>query len=412
MKFCMISKCGEGAGALYKIAQEGNDTVLHITEKDSKKIYEGILDSSNTIPNDADCYIFDCTGNGKIADKLKKSGKRIVAGSAFCDEIEEDRNSGIELMESIGVQLPQTEFFKDFQDAREFIIEHDSLFVFKPCGRGLPSKLTYKPYDSRDLLRYLNYVEKEFASEDLEFLLQEFVEGVAISTEGWFNGEKFIRPFDHTIENKKFMNDNLGPATGCEGDIVWACEENEIVKHLLKLEPILKSENYIGPIDINCIVSKKGIYGLEWTPRFGYDATPTLLRMFNDDIGKFFMEMEELPISKNFGGSLRVTIPPYPFEPIEGEPVPHSGGLPIDGIKNEEDYYFYEVSCGDEGLVHSGGVGLLLCTLGISDRYENALDDCYKLAEDLKVPDKQYRTDLQEKLNEDYKLYKETEIYA
>ena len=409
----MVSKCGEGAGVLYKISQEGNDCTLVITEKDCKKIYDGLLDKTDKIPDNADCYIFDCTGNGKIADKLKKSGKRVIAGSSFCDEIEEDRNSGIELMESINLPIPTTEFFKNFQHAREFINENKkSIFVFKPCGRGLPSKLTYKPYDSKDLLRYLDYVEKEFASEDLEFLLQEFVEGVAISTEGWFNGERFISPFDHTIENKKFMNDNLGPSTGCEGDVVWACEDNEIVNYLLQLEKTLKDESYIGPIDINCIVNGEKVYGLEWTPRFGYDATPTLFKLFNNDIGKFFMEMEEVPIKESFAGSLRVTIPPYPFEPIEEEPIPHSGGLPIDGIKNDEDYYFYEVSCGEDGLVHSGGVGLLLCTLGTSDEYESALDSCYKLAEELKVPDKQYRTDLAEKLLEDYNKFKETEVYA
>jgi phosphoribosylamine--glycine ligase len=408
MKFVMVSKYGEGSGVLYRIAQEGNDVQLYITEKENRKIYNGLIPKVDSLPTNGDCYIFDVTGNGKIADQLKKEGKCVIGGSSFADNIEENREDGIELMKAIDLEIPQTEFFKNYSDAKDFLAENDDkLWVFKPCGRGLPTKLTYKGDDIEQMYRYLTYVEKEFKADQLEFLLQEFVEGIAVSTEGWFNGENFIFPFNHTIENKKYGVDNLGPSTGCEGDIVWSCDDDPIVQTLLKLEPILASEQYCGPIDVNCIVNEKGFYGLEWTPRFGYDATPTLLKLFNDDIGKFFMEMESLPIDECFAGSIRVSIPPYPLEVLENEKMPHTGGIPIDGIEDEGDYYFYEVMKGEDGLVHAGGVGLICCTLSTSSNYDNVLDDSYKLAKDLRIPDKYYRTDLQKVLSKDYEKFDE-----
>ena len=407
MKFVMVSKYGEGSGVAYRIMCEGNDVELFITEKENRKIYDGLIPKVDKLPYDGDVYIFDVTGNGNIADILRKQGKRVVAGSSFCDNIEENRDTGIELMQAIDVKIPQTEFFTSYEHAKQFIEENEGIWVFKPCGRGLPTKLTYKPYDEKDLIRYLTYIEKEFKTEKLEFLLQEFVEGVAVSTEGWFDGTHFIRPFDKTIENKKYGVDNLGPSTGCEGDIVWGCDDSDpIVKALLGLKPILADEGYIGPIDINCIVNQTGFYGLEWTPRFGYDATPTLLKLFNDDVGKFFAEMEELPIDEGFAGSIRVSIPPYPLEVLEDEKMPHNGGIPIDGIEGDEDnYYFYEVMENGEGLVHAGGVGLICAVLSTSEQYESVLKDAYKLAENLRIPDKYYRTDLQEVLNKDYEEY-------
>jgi len=404
MKFILVSKFGEGCHVLWQIMCEGNEVELYITEKD-KDNWQGILPRAESLPLEKDAiYIFDISGNGEIADRLLKRGYYVVGGSSFADEIEFDRKVGLELMQEIGMNVPKSQEFKTCEEAAEFFKANPKdRFVFKPSGENLPCFLSHVPEEGEDVSHYIEYVGKAYGKEIESIEVQEFVEGVAISTEGWFNGFHFIRPFNHTIEKKKFLDDDLGPATGCAGNVVWTCDEDEIVRQLRKLEPFLK-EKYVGPIDINMIVNEKGTYGLEWTPRFGYDSIPAILPLFSSDVGKFFSDLArnqfegEMPLSKDFGAALRVSIPPYPEDENDIE-----GGLPINDVDEESDsYYFYEVALQDERLIHCKGFGLVLCTLAQSDDVKDVMSRATDVAESLSIPNKMYRTDLDKVISKEY----------
>lgn len=401
----MVSRYGEGLNLLYQIACEGNDTEFYLTEGGKEDLWKGLLERTNTLPLEKDAiYIFDMSGNGKLADTLINRHYNVICGSGFADKIEFDRQEGIDLMKAVGIQTPWSQEFKDCEKAKEFFEQNkDKKFVFKPSGKSLPCSLSHVPKEGEDMSRYVEYVGKVYGKDIESIEVQEFIEGIAISTEGWFNGYHFIKPFNHTIEKKKFLNDDLGPATGCVGNTVWLCDEDEICRQLRKLEPYLLGK-YKGPIDLNCIVNEKGCYGLEWTPRFGYDALSSLCPMFKEDIGKFFSDLArnqfegEMPLRDIFSSAIRVSIPPYPEDDVDKE-----GGLPLDGIdEGNNKYYFYEISMCEDKLIHSEGYGLLLCTLGQNDNLQQSLDDCLKLAEDLKVPNKMYRTDLTDIINKEY----------
>ncbi len=261
-----------------------------------------------------------------------------------------------------------------------------------------------------DLLSYMSFVEKEFSKEIDEFVLQEFIEGAIISSEYWVGKEGFIKgSFNQTIEVKKFMNDDLGPSTGCSGNIVWAEDEDDsiIAEMLRRIESDLIDENYIGPIDLNAIVTEEGIYGLEWTPRFGLDAMPTLLQLLNQELGKLisdsFENKAEMNLLSCFAGGARLSIPPYPIEPDNLKEIQKNSpnvGIPIRGLEEYEDCcYFYEVMKKDDQIVHSNGTGVIACVSDIAITPESCYDLVYKALEDCKVPDRQYRTDLNKVLS-------------
>ena len=50
----------------------------------------------------------------------------------------------------------------------------------------------------------------------------------------------------------------------------WSEPNRLFTQTLLKMEPKLAEEGYVGYIDLNCIVNNNGIYPLEFTSRFGY----------------------------------------------------------------------------------------------------------------------------------------------
>ena len=414
MRFIMVSRFGEGLNVLYQIACEGNETEFYLTEGGKEDLWKGMLTRTDVLPLEKDAiYIFDMSGNGKIADRLITRGYNVVCGSKFADTIEHDRAEGIELMKAVGIQIPWSKEFKNCKEVSKFFSENkDKRFVFKPSGKNLPCSLSHVPEEGEDVSTYIEYVDKVFGKEIESIEVQEFIKGVALSTEGWFNGYHFIRPFNHTIEKKKFLNDDLGPATGCVGNTIWLCDEDEICLSLRKLEPYLQGK-YIGPIDLNCIVNEEGFYGLEWTPRFGYDSIPALIPMFKEDVGKFFSDLSrhqfdgEMPLSDMFSSALRVAIPPYPSDDKD-----ELGGLPINGLdEGNNKYYFYEIALHEDKLVHSEGYGLLLCTLAQGEEVGETLNECRGLADDLKVPNKMYRTDLSEIIEEEVNQSKEL-LYA
>jgi phosphoribosylamine-glycine ligase len=409
MKFVLVSKFGEGLHLLWQIACEGNGVEAYLTEKGKEELWQGILPRAESLPLDREAiYIFDMSGNGPLADKLLRQGYYVIGGSGFADDIEFDREVGLNLMKSIDMKVPKSQSFKKCEDAAAFFRSHEGeRFVFKPSGENLPCFLSHVPEEGEDITSYIEYVGKVYGKELESIEVQEFIEGVAISTEGWFDGQHFIEPFNHTIEKKKLFNDDLGPATGCAGNVVWTCEEDAITSQLKRLEPHLAGK-YIGPIDINMIVNEKGSYGLEWTPRFGYDALPALLPLFNFDVSKFFSDIARhqfegsMPLDEIFSAALRVTIPPYPEDEND---IP--GGLPLNDVDEKSDaYYFYEIMLEDERLVHSKGFGLLLCALAQNGDLYKSLEGALDVAESLSIPNKSYRTDLSVVISDDFEKWR------
>jgi phosphoribosylamine--glycine ligase len=216
------------------------------------------------------------------------------------------------------------------------------------------------------------------------------------------------------------MDGNNGPATGCAGNIM-VIEDGPcriINSGLAKIEKACVEAGHVGQIDLNAIVNDEGVYGLEWTPRFGYDSTPTQLFLMNDSIGKFFSDVargqaDRVPTNDKIAVSVRLSIPPYPLEPEKTEDVQRvrpNLGIPIRGLtdKMAGQFYFYEVKEEDGELVHSSGTGLIACVVGVDEDPWRAFCPVYDALREVKIPEKQYRTDLADVL---CSMYSEMRYY-
>lgn len=408
MKFGMISNCGEGAGILYRLMLEGNNVKLWTKNKTYKNCWQGILPRVNNYSEllGGDYFIlFDTVGFGSINELCKRSNIRSFGGSNFADKLEGDRKFGSDYMTKLGIKIPDTKTFTDISDAINYSKKKKRL-VFKPHGDHniVSTNLTYVSSDSEDMIEYLMFIDKHI--KDIStFDLQDFIEGVAVSSEVLIFNGKPTKIYDHTIENKKFMNGNIGPSTGCEGNLVWV---EESMDRLISdgIGKVKDFQDFTGFIDLNCIINDEGVYGLEWTPRFGYDATPTLLCcLLKSDLGKLFTECDG-EFNTNFAASIKFSIPPYPLE--GSSPDYDNTGIPIN-IPNfdDKDYYFYEVMIQHEELVHSSGIGNIGLGFGVSNDLDDAFDLALAKVEDTKIPDKQYRTDLGEVISNDFSKFLE-----
>jgi phosphoribosylamine-glycine ligase len=165
----------------------------------------------------------------------------------------------------------------------------------------------------------------------------------------------------------------------------------------------LQELGYSGPIDLNTITNAEGCWALEFTPRFGYDATALLTRLLPVGFGDFLYAIAtedtvpDLTSKHPFCASVRLSIPPYP---AEGLPEKfYKEGVPIEGLKEDclEEFFVYDVRKRGESddLETAGLCGWIGSPLGVGETPGLAFYEAYEMIEhQVCVPNAQYRTDV------------------
>jgi len=408
VKIILNSYTGIGTWFTLRLAEEGHSVDYYQQNKNCLNVLRGLAPTPLAAKPDYSKYdlsIFDLTGKEKLAEQ-SAAFCPTIGDSALATQLEDDRLFGIEVMEQSGITVPPYEVFDDIDAARKFVRKEKKRYVFKPFGgQDQKANTTYVSSNWKDLLEFIDKLGED--TKGSKFLLQEFVEqGTEISTEAYFNGEEFFA-VNHTLEEKKFMNGNIGPATGCAGNLVWFCSEGRESKAfkqgLEKLGEFLSNNSYRGMVDLNSIVTEGELFGLEWTPRFGYDASATLFSLIQKgEFGNFLYAIstgQKVPsdILKEewFAAGVRVSIPPYPWEEEGLQQV----GIPIGGITEENMHKFYLWDCMLDGsdLVTCGeGYGAVCVPIARGQTNNAAFYNVKQLIKELKIPDMQYRTDMHE----------------
>lgn len=409
MRFLVVSEGGDGIGLCLRLAAEGNETRIWIRDPEAGKRGDGLVEHAKDY-SFGEVIVADCTGAGPLLDSFRSHGAKVVGGSSLADRLESDRAFSDEVMEQCGIEIPKAKSFTDWETAKVFIAQSKEKLVFKPEGSLSGVVPSYCPSSNEELLESLEHFKQLCGSAQAEFTLQEFKDGVCISTEAWFDGDNFIEPFNHTVERKHFMDGDIGPSGGCTGNLVWLADRADPIcrETVLRMEGFLREHSYRGAIDVNAVVNEEGVYALEFTPRFGYDAFPTFLyALYTGEIGSLLWDIASgagrarLDVADRFGAGVRLSIPPWPSEQHKAE-----AGIPIRGIAQERlitDLYPYDVGLQEDKLVTSGGYGIIGVMNASGETIEEAFSEAYRKTRRVKIPDVQYRQDLEEVCTKDYR---------
>lgn len=419
MKFFIYSTYGDTLFLVPILEQEGNDVTFCLADPNPKskgvmgkgiarKLITGIGDRrsiqdvasfiKSKVSRDT-VIVFDMVSttkikSGPVADQLRNEGYPVVGASGFADAIELNRTYGAQVMRMAGIDIPSTASFVDFKEAIKFARDHPKFLVFKAHG-NLGESRTLVADNVDEFVADLE-LQQRLTKGSIEFELQEKVDGVECSVEGWFNGDDWIfQSFNSTIEEKRFMNGGLGANTGCMGNVVWFWRHArpKIVREtLLKLTSILRKANYRGPLDINT----KGGKGLEFTARFGYDAIQTAYHLLGIEMGRLLSDIargsiRRLSPSFDFAAGVRVSIPPYP---IDHKPEDVYGTMVE--VPNEVMPWFHpnDLQVEDERLVVSGDTGSIGLVTAVSKSLGELDQMVYNRVKKIKAQDIQYRTDI------------------
>jgi phosphoribosylamine-glycine ligase len=432
---CDYSGCLSWAKRLH---DEGHDVLLYIggpkkgasgRETSLKKVGTGIVPRTESYTyliswikdghtkGEPAMILFALSGQGERADDARKMGLYVVGGGSICDKMEFDRTFGRQLAEEAGILIPPYTSFPTLSATIKHAEEQGKNMpeVYFKTDSFISSDCTKKCKDSKSLISYVKSLRDQDVKDATKNDLEECVDGVAVSTERWWNGRAWVGPFFGLIERKKFMTDEVGPSTGCSMNAVWAYKDTPMTAEALHWEELgavfTKHKVPAGLYDINAILKDGEAYFLEFCARLGYDSEPTGQMLYNE-LGRWLWFVAT---GQGDGGgfrdgiavSLHLSVPPYPiFDAFDENHKKSPMGAHING-KNLGDLHSgpfigYEVMAEDGQLMvggPDGDVGLAAC---VGESLADCAEQNYEFAKDgIECAGLQFRSDAGKAILED-----------
>ena len=228
-----------------------------------------------------------------------------------------------------------------------------------------------------------------------------------VAVGAFFNGKEFMTPINVNFEYKKLFPGNIGPATGEMGTTMYWSEPNKLFAATLgKMEGRLRTEGYIGYMDVNYIVNAQGIYPLEFTARFGYPTISIQQEGINMPMGEFLFEMangslKECKTKRGFQMGVRIVMPPFPFNDEETYNTYTQDA--VIGFKkpNLEGIHIEDVKLAKGEWLMAGNSGVALIMVGIGQTMKQAKAQAYHRVSNIMIPGMYYRDDIGEQWAED-----------
>lgn len=325
-RILIVSRWGESLDIALAIKEEGHQVKFYIEDRHSREIGTGFVPKVRDWKMHeawADLIVFDYTGYGAEAERLRAAGKLVFGGTTYTDALELDRNFGQEELRKHKINTIQSREFHSFQEAISFVESNPNAYVIKPSGETQELKqllFVGKDDQGQDVIRLLKAYEKSWGEDFGNFQLQRRVKGVEIGIAAFFNGQRFVRPYNITFEHKKLFPKEVGVSTGEMGSsMFWTQNSPLFDRTLKKFEATLASHKLHGHIDINCIVNGNGIYPLEFTSRLGYPQVMIQRAGLLEPVGDLLYGIaegskENFQTKKGFQVGAFIAVPPFPYD--------------------------------------------------------------------------------------------------
>jgi phosphoribosylamine--glycine ligase len=416
--FLFVSVDGLISDIAWRVSREGHDVQFHIADEGERDIADGLVpktDDWRSAVDWADVVVFDDiwetatdVGTGRLASELRASGTAVVGGTELTDRLEEDRGFAMSVLREAGVNtLPHREF-TSFDEGIQHVRDNPAPYVVKPSGEVQNVKrLVYvgSDDDGGDVVDVLRAYQKAWGHRMKGFQLQRRVRGVEVALAAFFNGSEFVEPIAVNFEHKKLFPGNVGPSTGEMGTSMFWTDRNRLFEETLgRLEGLLAEEGYVGSIDINCIVNARGVYPLEFTPRFGYPTISLQEEGMKTPIGAFLYDLangggHDLTAHRGYQVGVRLCLPPFPFHGDRAtfEENSKNAAITFQDPTRRDGLHIEDVKEVDGQWRVAGTSGVFLLVAGKGPTMAAAREEAYRRVENVVVPNMYYRDDIGER---------------
>ena len=413
IKFLFVSKWGDSLDIANATLLEGNEVKLFIEYKPCHEVGSGFVPKVKNwqkYVSWADVIIFDYTGYGKIASELRAAGKLVFGGTEYSDNLEQDRSFGQNELKRHKIKILNFKEFTTFRDAIAYVEANPNTYVIKPSGEAQEYKqllFVGKEEDGSDIIRVLKAYEKTWGDAMGTFQLQRKVSGVEIAVAAFFNGKEFIKPINITFEHKKLFPKELGVSTGEMGTSSFWTDDNPIFDATLqKMEKTLAKDNFVGHIDINCIVNGNGIYPLEFTTRFGFPQVYIQRDGIAEPFGRILYKVAKgesfkINTKRGFQVGAYMVVPPFPYNDKETFNLFSKDAVVVVKKNMKEGIHPMHLKQINGEWLITGDSGLALLVTGTGTTMKEAQKQLYNRISNVLINNAYYRTDIGDRWSED-----------
>lgn len=405
----IVSMDGVGVPLALRMAEDGHIVKMWIKDPKAHGLLQGYRNPSKVndpykMIDQYDLVLSDMVGTGTVCDNLVKKGKLVLGGGSFNDKLEMDRAYGSKVAASLTkTKQPHTTEVGTRQELIAHLDAAKKPLVIKPLNNKSTS-LTLVSHDAEN--KMLKSVISNASDDYTPCIVQETVKGIEISTEGWFNGEEWVSPFNHTIERKRLMEGDKGALTGCMGNVVWPTQSNKLTSFAIEpLKPLLEKVEYVGPIDMNCIVTETDAYFLEFTARFGYDAIQAWAELLKYSLFDYFYgiaskQKDSFTYHDGYSLGVRLTVSPYPNkEDVDRWKKVKAIDVPKEALRH---VWLTDVMKHKDEVLLAGGYGVIGCVTARGTTVRECQRRVYRTIKNISLTDDiQYRNDIGDTVEKD-----------
>ena len=336
-----------------------------------------------------------------IVDKFEENGLKIFGPNKHAAILEGSKAYAKNFMKKYGVKTAEYETFNDYNKASEYLNKCSYPIVIKASGLAL-GKGVLICQDKKEAQNALEdiMVKKIFKEAGDEVVIEEFLEGVEASILSVTDSNVII-PFISAKDHKKVGDNDTGNNTGGMGVIApnpYYTKEAEALFTKDILEPTLKGikaekMSFAGIIFFGLMMTKKGVYLLEYNMRMGDPETQAVLQLLDTD----YLSIIESAMKRNLS-SLNIKWKKKHACCVVmasgGYPASYNKGYKIEGIENIKGQCFIAGAKIDENnnIITDGG--RVLNVVNIADSLEEARKLTYDDIEKIDFKDKYYRKDI------------------
>lgn len=364
-------------------------------------------------------FLSDNTRYIKELESWRREGKAIIGPSLDAAAWELNRNTGMKIFRLHGIQVADYKEFSNYDRAIAYVKKEGRAFVSKPCGDEPDKSLSYVAKSPADLVYMLERWKKSQRHKG-SFILQEKLDGVEMAVGGWFGPHGFNEGWHENWEFKKLFPGDLGPATGEQGSVFRVVKKSKLADKVLKpLRGALEKLGYVGYVDVNCIIDKKGVpWPLEFTMRFGWPSFNIQQALHKGDHAQWLLDLAEGRDAKNWvcdkvAVGVVMAIPDYPYSHLTRKEVL---GIPLYMPERLRDAVCPgEMMAGEAPHDVNGEVATLPCWVtagdyvlianGTGETVQGARRSAYGVLKQLKMPNSPFwRTDIGQRLSKQLPL--------
>lgn len=341
LRFLIVDPLGNALDPAMRAQREGHEVKIFIPDKPkTEKIGQGLVTvvrefqswlrwADVVLVADNRKYMRDIDNH-----RTTLGNNNVVGPSTETSQWENDRITGQQILRRAGIATIPSKEFSDYAAAISYVKKHDRRFVSKPNDEDNKA-LSYCAKTPEDMLYMLERWQK--LGKKMNFILQDFVEGSEMAVGGWFGPLGWNEGWHENWEFKKLMNNELGVATGEQGTVLRIVKKSKLAdKMLLPLTQELHKQNYVGYIDVNCIIDAKGqAWPLEFTTRVGWPTYNIQLGLLQGDSVEWLKNLltgmdTSIWTYDSVAIGVVLSVPDYPYSHVTRREV---WGIPIYGIK-------------------------------------------------------------------------------